>query len=113
MGGLTRVARKLKFHSISSAAIHKSFARTTADFIHRYLRKTEQTMAEATVPERPNKLDLESLYFWQALGSLRHKSLTIICDASPKAKLEDSCRQMEHHFRSSPLSVLNILPKFN
>ena len=52
---------KAEAHSISVAAIHNSYARTTADFVMRYLRKTETTMSEAIVPARPNQLDLDNL----------------------------------------------------
>ena len=52
---------KAEAHSISVAAIHNSYARTTADFVMGYLRKTETTMSEAIVPARPNQLDLDNL----------------------------------------------------
>ncbi|CAE7241511.1 unnamed protein product [Symbiodinium microadriaticum] len=63
------------------------YNRTTADFVHRYLAKTQ-------------------LKTQQALEKMRHKSLAIICDASPKAKHDAVSNALDH----IGLSLDNLFP---
>ena len=65
------------------AAYMSTRGRKTADFIFRYMSKTHSMVTEARQP----RTNLHCLAL-QALAEQTHRSIGLMCDASPKAKMD-------------------------
>ena len=76
--------------------------RTTADFVFRHLVSATKSVSEA--PLQRARMSHASVRYAQELKSQSFRSISILCDASPKGKMDAPCRRLASHRKQTKTS---------